>query len=305
MCGEKESKCLNLIRQAVFFNDGHPIKSPLTHKTYLDVSDNEFKSERVLFVNPKCPKSYFGLTQNDREEFESTLRIVKPNSDLSKFPDFTFENGFIEHFQITSSSVTRKGATHTRKESEFNRIVDTETKKIESEWNETPSFDEVRSKSWTFSHPPHSYEYLVESFKNNWEHHMESYGKYTGSKQIGMFMIEYPEFALEMRENVYQDWIDGMSQGDMREQEKFKEYRLSRDKNLLQYVYKFKDAIKYVVFLNHTRIEVIRTENIPYLIKLLPWDYVIYPLMVNTVASVYNISVPADPKQGGETDDKI
>lgn len=73
----------------------------------------------------------------------------------------------------------------------------------------------------------------------------------------------------------------------------------------MQYVYKFKDAIKYVVFLNHTRIEVIRTENIPYLIKLLPWDYVIYPLMVNTVASVYNISVPADPKQGGETDDKI
>lgn len=58
-----------------------------------------------------------------------------------------------------------------------------------------------------------------------------------------------------------------------------------------------------MIFLNQARIEVIRTENIPYLIKLLPWDYVIYPLQVTTVASVYNISVPVDPKQGDEIND--
>lgn len=89
----------------------------------------------------------------------------------------------------------------------------------------------------------------------------------------------------------------------MREQEKFKEYRLSRDKKLLEYIYQFKDEIQYVIFLNQARVEIIRTENIPYLIKLLPWDYVIYPLQVTTVASVYNISVPTDQKQGDETDD--
>ena len=81
--------------------------------------------------------------------------------------------------------------------------------------------------------------------------------KYAGSKQIGIFMVEYPEFALAMCENVYHDWIDGMSQGDMREQEKFKEYRLSRDKKLLEYIYQFKDEIQYVIFLNQARIEVI------------------------------------------------
>lgn len=304
MRGEQESKCLDFIRQAVFCKKGHPVENPFTHKTYLGVSDDEFKKDRILLVNSECHKSYFGLTENDREEFESILRTAKPNPDLSRFPDFVFDNGFIEHFQITSSKVTGKGATHTRKGSEFRRTVDTETKEIESEWSETPSFDEVRSKSWEFPNPEHSYKFLFTSFKSNWEHHMESYAKYTGSKQIGMFMIEYPEFALAMCENIYQDWIDGMSQGDMREQEDFKEYRLSRDKNLLQYVYQFKDEVQYVVFLNHMRIEVIRTENIPYLIKLLPWDYVIYPLMVNTVASVYNISVPADSKQEGEIDDK-
>lgn len=303
MRGDCELRCLNAVKNMVFYRNGQPMQNPFTHKTYLDVSTDEFKKDRIWLVNSDCCKSYFGLLENDREEFESVLRVAQPNPDASCFPDFIFENGFIEHFQVTSSAVTKKGATHTKKENEFRRKVDADTEKLKAEWSETPSFDAVRSKSWAFTNPTHSYESLVDSFKRNWEHHMESYGKYTGSRQIGMFMIEYPEFALAMCENVYQDWIDGMSQGDMREQEKFKEYRLSRDKNLLQYVYQFKDEIRYVVFWNHIRIEVIRTENIPYLIKLLPWDYVIYPLMVNTVASVYNISVPADPKQEGEIDD--
>ena len=86
-----------------------------------------------------------------------------------------FDNGFIEHFRVTSSVVTRKGATHTRKEQEFQSIVDTETAMLEIEWNKTPSFDEVRSKTWTCSNPEHSHEHLVDSFKHNWEHHLLSY----------------------------------------------------------------------------------------------------------------------------------
>lgn len=304
MRGDCESRCLNTVKDMVFCKNGQPMQNPFTHKTYLDVSNDEFKEDETLFVNSDCHKSYFGLVENDREEFERVLREAKPNPAASRFPDFIFENGFIEHFQVTSSAVTRKGSTHVKKENEFRLHVDTETEKLKAEWNETPSFDAVRSRSWTFTNPPHSYKLLENSFKNNWERHMESYKKYTGPKQVGIFMVEYPDSALAMCENVYQDWINGMAQGDMREQEQFNEYRLSRDKNLLQYVYQFKDEIKYVVFLNHTRIEVIRTENIPYLVKLLPWDYVIAPLMGKTVASLHNISIPASPKQEGEIDDK-
>ena len=108
-----------------------------------------------------------------------------------------------------------------------------------------------------------------------------------------------------MYENVYQGWINGMSNGDMREQELWSEYRISRDKYLLQYVYQFRESIKYVIFRNYARVEVICTENIPYLLKLLPWEYLIGPLQqVTTVASVYSIDVPAALQQEGETDDK-
>lgn len=303
MRGDRELRCLNIVKDAIFYEDGKPIQNPFTHKTYLDVLDDEFKKDRIWLVNSKCHKFYFGLVENNCEEFESVLRVAQANLDASRFPDFIFDNGFIEHFRVTSSLTTRKGATHTRKESEFRRTVDIETKEIEAEWNRTPSFDEIRSKSWSFSNSAHSYEFLIDSFRSNWQHHMESYKKYTGSKQIGIFMVEYPELALAMYENVYHDWINGMSQGDMRKQEKFKEYRLSRDKKLLEYIYQFKEEIQYVIFLNQTRFEVICTKNIPYLIKLLPWDYVICPLQVTTIASVYNISVPADQKLGDEIDD--
>ena len=304
MRGSRELECLNAIKDTMFYQNGQPLKNPFTHKTYLDVSDEEFEKDRIWFVNSECYKSYFGLLECDREEFESILRSAYPNPDASCFPDFIFENGFIEHFRVTSSHVTRKGATHTRKESDFRRTVNGEKKELESMWNETPSFDKVRSKSWTFPYPTHSYEFLVNSFKENWENHLKSYHKYLGSKQIGIFMIEYMEDALAMCENVYCEWINGMSQGDMREQEEFKEYRLSRDKNLLEYIYQFKNEIQYVIFLNHARIEVICTENIPYLMKLMPWSYVIYPLQVTTVESVYNISVPARSKQGDEANEK-
>lgn len=304
MRGDCELRCLSAVKNMVFCKNGQPMQNPFTHKTYLDISTDEFEEDRIWLVNPDRHESYFGLLENDRKEFESVLRAAQPNPDASRFPDFIFKNGFIEHFQVTSSAVTKKGATHIKKESEFRHKVDADTEKLKAEWSETPSFNAVRSKSWTFTNPSHSYELLADSFKRNWKHHIESYEKYTGSKQVGIFMVEYPELALTMHENVYQDWINGMSQGNMREPEKFKEYRLSRDKNLLQYIYQFKDEIQYVIFMNHIRIEVIRTDNIPYLIKLLPWDYVIYPLTVNTVTSLCNISVPAASKQEGEMNDK-
>lgn len=280
MRGEKESACFDRIKSSLF------TKAP------------------AFYCNSDFNKNYFGLLENECFEFADIIRTAKPNPSNSEFPDFIFDNGFIEHFQITSSHVGSKGATHAREESEFRRKVKSETEKMEEKWNETPSFDRVRSKSWTFQNPVHSHNFLIDSFKQNWEHHLESCQKYSGKKDIGIFMIEYPEIALAMHENVYGDCIDGMAQGDMREQESFKDYRLSRDKELLKYIYDFKGAIKYVVFVNTVRCEVIRTENIPYLIHLMPWDYLVYPMQVCTMTTVSNITVPALFTEGDEDNDK-
>lgn len=300
MRGDAEKKALDIIIDGVFCRNGVPLTHPFTGKTYLDATDREFNDDRVWFVNSDCYQSFFGLTEEDRFELEGIIRTAAPNPNSSEFPDFIFREGFIEHFAITSSRTTRNGAIHRKEEQEFIRKVEHETKELQAQWNEEPSFEKVRSKTWIHINPAHCYEYLSESLHLSWEHHCDSLNKYTGPKDIGIFLIEYPETALAMCENVYSGWIDGMAQGDMREQESFKEYRLSRDKELLSFIYHQKDVIKYVLFVNQSRFEVIKTDSIPYLLKLMPWDYVIYPLAVQTVSSLHNISIP---KMGGEADE--
>lgn len=98
-----------------------------------------------------------------------------------------------------------------------------------------------------------------------------------------------------MIEQVYSGWKDGMSQGDMREQQEFKCYRLSRDKKMMEFIYQYKNKIDYVIFVYCDGFEIIRLENIPYLLSLLPLDFHIYPLVAGKIASVHNISVPGVP----------
>lgn len=304
MRGDKEAACFDKIKHALFYKDGMPICNPFDGCSAFTATDASFEKAHTFYCNSDFNKNYFGLLENERLEFANIIRTAKPNPSSSEFPDFIFDNGLIEHFQITSSQVTRKGATHARKESEFRRRVETETEELKKKWNETPSFDRVRSESWAFQNPAHSYTFLIDSFKQNWERHLESYQKYSGKKDIGIFMIEYPETALAMCENVYDLWIDGMAPGDMREQESFKDYRLSRDKKLLKYIYDFNKIIKYVIFVNPVRCEVIRTKNIPYLIRLMPWDYLVYPMQVCTMATVSNITIPVPYAEGDESNDK-
>lgn len=304
MRGDKEAACVDKIKHTLFYKDGMPICNPFDGCSAFTATDASFAKAHTFYCNSDFNKNYFGLLENERLEFANIIRTAEPNPSSSEFPDFIFDNGFIEHFQITSSQITHKGAAHARKESEFRRRVETGTEELKKKWNETPSFDRVRSESWAFQNPAHSYTFLIDSFKQNWERHLESYQKYSGKKDIGIFMIEYPETALAMCENVYDRWIDGMAPGDMREQESFKDYRLSRDKELLKYVYGFKSVIKYVVFINPVRCEVIRIENIPYLIHLMPWDYLVYPMQVCTMATVSNITIPAIYAEGDENNDK-
>lgn len=300
MRGERELSCLELIKEDMFTKNGIPIKHPITKKTYEEINDEEFKREQIWYINDECSKNFFGLLEEDRIEIEQSIRNARPNENLNNFPDFVFPGGFIEHFRVTSSKTTNKGAKHTKEMNHFENVVKIETEKIESEWNDIPSFDKVRSKQWEFDNPNHSHEYLIKSLELNWNNHIRSLEKYSGVKDIGIFMIEYPEFALSMFENVYAHWIDGMAQGDMREPEKFKCYRLSRDKKMLNFIYQYRNKIKYVIFVYRERYEIIQTQNIPYILQLIPWEYIIYPLVVKTVSSLYNISIPANIDDEGE-----
>ena len=236
------------------------------------------------------PKRYFGFLREDVEEIVEYIKNAQPNTKSSVFPDFMCNNGFIEHFRITSSKENKKGSVHIKKETFFKKKVESEAERIKVQWNQ--DIDDVKNNSthWAFKFPEHSYKYLCESFKNNWENHIASLNSYKGNKDTSIFMIEYTDLALTMYENVFEEWIDGLSNGDIREPEMVEFYRISRDKKLLKYIYEFRNTIKYVIFVYGKEFEAIKINNIPYLLKLMPWDYVIAPYMGTTViSSLYEI----------------
>ena len=280
MRGDKELACLDRFKTELFNGNGNPIP------------------------NSNFRNSCFGLLEKDISEFANIIRTVYPNPSSNDFPDFIFDNGYIEHFQITSSKENKKGAMQIKKEREFFIKVENETEKAIEEWGSAePSYEKIRSKTWTAEYQEHSHDLLIQSFKKNWEHHINSSKNYIGKKDVGIFLVEYPECAFAMVEEMYLGWKVGMTNGDMRDEEEFKEYRLSRDKELLDYIYRFKNEIKYVIFCNFKRYEIIKTENISYIIQLIPWDFYIYPLQTGVIDRLSNISVSIQPKERGNEDE--
>ncbi len=235
-----------------------------------------------------CANWYlYGVSYDDLNLLQSILQEAQPNPESSTFPDFIFEDGFIEHFQITSSKVTRKGAEHQREYSQYRKKTDTAIEAITRNMNSRPYLGEVQEYHWVFPQPVHSYENLKKSLEEIWSKHIDSLNKYAGKKQVGIFIVEYPEYALAMCENVYEAIKAGFRYDGLRDQQKFDTYRLSRDKEILDYLYRFSRQITFVFYVFHSGIEVIKLENIPDHKKLLPWDFQVCPLIVLNHESLY------------------
>ena len=132
----------------------------------------------------------FAMSYEDDLIIEEALRNAKPNPQSSSFPDFVFEGGFIEHFQVTSSYENRKGSTMQRENSELMR--DFNKKMEEATENLPPDCITIQSvSSSNLWHKQHSYENFCDSFRSNFENHLASMRKYSGDKEHGIFLIEY------------------------------------------------------------------------------------------------------------------
>ena len=93
----------------------------------------------------------------------------------------------------------------------------------------------------------------MNSFKRNFEKHIESLKKYDGQKQKGVFLIEQTDGGL---------YIDGAPS--------YESYSLFFDKDLLEYAYEFKDILQYIVFTNGRCVDFIKIDRIPKVIQYVP-----------------------------------
>ena len=226
----------------------------------------------------------YGITQLDKKEIDSFLNDATPNKDSNAFPDFVFENGFIEHFQISSGKITKKGSKHLQ---EFNSYQNENKKELFSNMSKGDYSPMITSIKYS----QHTYSNLSDSFKTSWESHISSLEKYTGNKDIGVFMVEYKDACIEMTENIFSNVKKGISCGNLIKPKQIDYYSLCHDKELLNYIYEYKNKIHYVIYVYNKGIEIINVRNIPELLMLIPYNYCIAG-MCGTVRMDTYIPIP-------------
>ena len=201
----------------------------------------------------KTRKNCLGcLDEND--EFFDCINTAQANTQASKFPDFVFEGGFIEHFQISASKETSKGALYRQQRSIYKREVKQKSEENTRRWMcEDFKPNTVTTIPHDFTFDKNSYEYFVDSFKRNFEKHIESLQKYNGQKGKGIFLIELTDAML---------FIEKPSS--------MESYSLLFDKKLLTYIYGFKDVLNYVVFTNGEYVDIVKISRMPKIMQYVP-----------------------------------
>lgn len=196
------------------------------------------------------------MSQNGDRRLLKYFQAAIPNSVASKFPDFLFNGGYIEHFTVYTSHENRNGAEHKRAEHSFNTDVKTKVDQQTAEWLQSPPHTEICVKEYKMQSPEYSYEYFVKSFKRNFENHIESLKSYYGEKDNGIFLIEAEGGRITVVEN-----------GEFKEF-----YLLQYDKDILEYLYGFANDLHYVVFLQNESYEILNLADMPQILTKVPKD---------------------------------
>jgi len=216
----------------------------------------------------------FGLENDDKGALWHLLENCNSNKG-TKFPDFIGDQGFIEHFQISSSKTTKRGQEHTKQLNQFKKQSENIINNLNHEEIDIHKPLEIAHITNIMKYPEHSYEYLLESLKSAWNKHLNSLKNYKGPNSIKVFMVQYDDIgALQMYEN-YPSEIKGISIGDFPKHETI-DYRFTRDNNILDYLYKYNQIIDYAIFIRYNKyVEIIKISNITKLKKMNPFTYTI------------------------------
>lgn len=218
----------------------------------------------------------YACSVEDEHLIKKAFQTAIPNADASKFPDFIFDGGFIEHFEVTSSHSNRNGSTMKHEKSDLQKKANAKERALQERMDIEPCYEgeTLITETW---HSKHTHDDFCLSFQRNWKHHIESLDKYAGNKSVGIFMVQYTDSALACNLAI-PDVKTELFYGDLLERRKSNEYRITYDTEILEFIYQSKDKIHYVAFLNIDRFhgikcEIINVENIPEILKIVNEKY--------------------------------
>ncbi len=244
----------------------------------------------------KCKFNYdycHGVLENDLDAIRELIDCVEPNDTANRtvFPDFICGKGFIEHFHVTSGKSNRKGYDITKEESKMLQSHENFMEKVIDSLPEQNQEIFLSQHHTSFWRRGDSLANFHNSFEKAWENHVESLNAYDGKKHISCFLISSDDVIA-----VHEEPVDehGVFYGELFSTKKLL-YCLAYDNDLLDYMYKYKDVIDFVIYINLVKrnIEIIQLKNIPNIKQMLSnRNLILYPLTTMEVSSTYGIHVP-------------
>ena len=215
--------------------------------------DNELaclNSVKDSFINHRGIKKVFD--NSDYLTTESMLGSARQNENHNDFPDFFFDGGIIEHFEVTASDETHKGSQYKIDDAYCQRENDKHFKQLDKEFIESPHHPgTMKTETVEDTHECFSYESFIKSFKRNVEHHLDSLKKSKYADQIVVFLIEQQGASLGVYINNIFDRF----------------YKLSEDRKILEYIKETFTDVDYIIFIATDRYEVIDLSKIDALIQ--------------------------------------
>ena len=208
---------------------------------------NKIKDSFIYF---KDMKKVFD--NSDYLMMESILNSARQNENHSDFPDFFFDGGIIEHFEVTASDETHKGSQYKIDDAYCQREKDKHFKQLDKEFIESSHHPgAMRIETVENTHECFSYESFIKSFKRNVEHHLDSLKKSKYVDETVVFLIEQQGASLGVYiNNIFNRF-----------------YMLSEDRNILEYIKETLTDVDYIIFIATDRYEVIDLSKMDVLIQ--------------------------------------
>ena len=130
---------------------------------------------------------------------------AKPNSKENDFPDFIFQGGGIEHFQITSSPESNRSGSsfmkeRSRKEQDINNTFKNEIDQID---NNSNGNHEIHILQATETYNGFSYEAFLKSLERNIKKHADSLQKSSFLGTIIIFLMEQPTARMCLERDMF------------------------------------------------------------------------------------------------------
>lgn len=201
---------------------------------------------------------YSGITEEEKKSLIALIKTAKDtDGKTTTFPDFIGENGWIEHFKVTSSQSSKKGYESDINHTEMKRSIEQQIGEAKQSGNCTNyqfSASTVRQND--------NIENYRKSLMISWKKHYKSYEKEQQklkNLKIGVFLIDSDDIFLPYIK--FNDMRNGIIEDDNLP------FEVVHDKKIMDFIQQYQADIQYVIFVSKRVVKILKTSSISDILK--------------------------------------